>query len=66
MYNLSLCSVILQIKNGIKSGFIEVYLHSLNTVNLILYNFNSDLSFDDYHALESEQYILLKLNHAYG
>ncbi len=66
MYNLSLCSVILQIKNGIKSGFIEVYLHSLNTVNLILYNFNSDLAFDDYHALELEQYILLKLNHTYG
>lgn len=65
MYNLSLCSVILQIKNGIKSSFIEVYLHSLNTVNLILYNFNSDLAFDDYHVLESEQYILLKLNHAY-
>lgn len=66
MYNLSLCSVILQIKNGIKSSFIEVYLHSLNTVNLILYNFNSDLAFDDYHVLESEQYILLKLNHTYG
>ena len=66
MYNLSLCSVILQIKNGIKSGFIEVYLHSLNTVNLILYNFNYDLAFDDYHALELEQYILLKLNHTYG
>ena len=56
----------LQIKNGIKSSFIEVYLHSLNTVNLILYYFNSDLAFDDYHVLESEQYILLKLNHAYG
>lgn len=65
MYNLSLCSVIFQIKNGIKSSFIEVYLHSLNTVNLSLYNFNSDLAFDDYHVLESEQYILLKLNHAY-